>query len=635
MYLANEKKLLFIIRYLLSIIILLLSIALTTFLYFEHKETFEKIKQETEVRFFNEKKQLIKEQIDYIYNYIIDEQNSTEETLKKTLKTKIYDAHKVIINIYNQYKDIYTKEEITLLIKIVLRDMKFNDNRGYFFIYDKNGKNIFHGLNSELEDENLIKHQDSEGVFALKESLNLLKNSDESYQTWYWKKTQEDEHEYKKIGFIKNIYELDWFIGTGEYIEDFNKSIQKDVIKQISKFSFGENSYLIITDKNNNYISHINKGLIGENAFAKIKSVNDKNNLNAISKVINESQGYVSLEFYKPSTTTIESKIIYLNTIPKWDWVISTGFYENDVAVLIDKEKKTLALAYEKNIKELLLASFLSTIILLGISFYISYLIEKKLNAYKADIKGYIDENQKQYELLAQKTKLVAMGQMLENIAHQWRQPLSLITISASGIKIKKELDLFEDDFLLSSLNTIEYSAYHLSETIEDFRDFFKPDREKSLFSMNSALDKTFKLLQIQLDNKQIKVIRNVDDLSITGFEREFLQVLLNIFKNAMDALESIPNEKYIFVDIYKEDTSLIIKIKDNAGGIKEDIIKRVFEPYFTTKHQSQGTGIGLYMSEEIITKHMDGVLEVENTSYEFEGENFIGALFIITMPLK
>ena len=98
---------------------------------------------------------------------------------------------------------------------------------------------------------------------------------------------------------------------------------------------------------------------------------------------------------------------------------------------------------------------------------------------------------------------------------------------------------------------------------------------------------------------------------------------------------DGFPNEKYIFVDIYKEDTSLIIKIKDNAGGIKEDIIKRVFEPYFTTKHQSQGTGIGLYMSEEIITKHMDGVLEVENTSYEFEGENFIGALFIITMPLK
>ncbi|WP_368029830.1 cache domain-containing protein [Arcobacter sp. s6] len=635
MYLANEKKLLFIIRYLLSIIILLLSISLTTFLYFENKSAFEKIKQETEVKFISEKKQLIKEQIDNIYDYVIDEQNSTEENLKKSLKTKIYDIHKVIINIYNQYKDIYSKEEITLLIKTIIKDMKFNDNRGYFFIYDKDGKNIFHGLNVELEDENLIKHRDSQGVYTLKESLDSLKNSDESYQIWYWKKTQSDDHEYKKIGFIKNINELDWFIGTGEYIEDFKKNTQAEVIKQISKFSFGENSYIIVTDKNNNYISHINKDLIGKNAFEKIKAIDENNNLKAISKVINESQGYVFLDFYKPNTTDIKSKIIYLRTIPNWDWVISTGFYKDDIDVLINKEKEILTLAYEKNVKELFLGSLLSTFILLGISFYISFIIEKKLNTYKANIKSYMDENQKQYELLAQKTKLVAMGQMLENIAHQWRQPLSLITILTSGIKIKKELDVLEDDFLLSSLTNIENSAYHLSETIEDFRDFFRPDKEKSLFSMNSALDKTFKLLQIQLDNKQIKVIRNIDDLSINGFEREFLQVLLNIFKNAMDALELVPSEKYIFIDIHQINSNLIIKIKDNAGGIKEDIIKRVFEPYFTTKHQSQGTGIGLYMSEEIITKHMDGELNVQNTDFEFEGKRFTGAMFIITLPMN
>ena len=635
MYLANEKKLLFIIRYLLSIIILLLSISLTTFLYFENKSAFEKIKQETEVKFISEKKQLIKEQIDNIYDYVIDEQNSTEENLKKSLKTKNYDIHKVIINIYNQYKDIYSKEEITLLIKTIIKDMKFNDNRGYFFIYDKDGKNIFHGLNVELEDENLIKHRDSQGVYTLKESLDLLKNSDESYQIWYWKKTQSDDHEYKKIGFIKNINELDWFIGTGEYIEDFKKNTQAEVIKQISKFSFGENSYIIVTDKNNNYISHINKDLIGKNAFEKIKAIDENNNLKAISKVINESQGYVFLDFYKPNTTDIKSKIIYLRTIPNWDWVISTGFYKDDIDVLINKEKEILTLAYEKNVKELFLGSLLSTFILLGISFYISFIIEKKLNTYKANIKSYMDENQKQYELLAQKTKLVAMGQMLENIAHQWRQPLSLITILTSGIKIKKELDVLEDDFLLSSLTNIENSAYHLSETIEDFRDFFRPDKEKSLFSMNSALDKTFKLLQIQLDNKQIKVIRNIDDLSINGFEREFLQVLLNIFKNAMDALELVPSEKYIFIDIHQINSNLIIKIKDNAGGIKEDIIKRVFEPYFTTKHQSQGTGIGLYMSEEIITKHMDGELNVQNTDFEFEGKRFTGAMFIITLPMN
>jgi len=285
--------------------------------------------------------------------------------------------------------------------------------------------------------------------------------------------------------------------------------------------------------------------------------------------------------------------------------------------------------------KELCIFSLLFTFILLGISFFISYIIEKRMNIYKDDIKGYMDENQKQYELLAQKTKLIAMGQMLENIAHQWRQPLSLITISTSTIKIQKELDILEDDFLLSSLNTIENSAYHLSETIEDFRDFFKPDKEKSLFSMNSVIDKTFKLLQTQFDNKQIKVIKDIEDLTINGFEREFLQVLLNILKNSMDALDVVDTERYVFIDIFKEDSTLFIKIKDSAGGVNEDIIKRIFEPYFTTKHQSQGTGIGLYMSEEIITKHMDGELTVQNVDYEFEGKRLIGAMFIISLPFN
>jgi signal transduction histidine kinase len=635
MYFKNEKNLLFIIRYLLSITILLFSIFLTTFLYFENKEAFEKIKQETEIKFINEKKQLIKDSVNNLYNYIIDEQNITEEILKKKLKTEIYDAHKIIVNIYNQYKDIYSKEELTILIKTVLKDMRFNDNRGYFFIYDKEGKNIFHGLNSELEGKTLITHQDVKGVYALKESLNLLENSDESYQTWYWKKSQLDDKEYKKIGFIKNINELGWFIGTGEYVEDFNKNIQEEVLKQINKFSFGKNSYFIVTDKDNNYISHINKDLIGKNAFEKLKSLNKSDDLKAILNVINQSEGYISLQFYKPNTTIVKSKIMYLKAIPNWDWIISTGFYKDDVDVLINKEKELVSQNYERNIKELFLFSLILTFILLGISFFISYLIEKKINIYKNNIKGYIVENKKQYELLAQKTKLVAMGQMLENIAHQWRQPLSLITISTSTIKIQKELNILEDEFLLSSLNTIENSAYHLNETIEDFRDFFRPDKEKSLFSMNTVLDKTFKLLQTQFENKQIKVIKNIDDLTINGFEREFLQVLLNILKNSMDALDSINTERYVFIDIFKEDSNLVIKIKDNAGGIKEDIIKRVFEPYFTTKHQSQGTGIGLYMSEEIITKHMQGELTVQNVDYEFEGKRFTGAMFIITLPMS
>jgi signal transduction histidine kinase len=270
-------------------------------------------------------------------------------------------------------------------------------------------------------------------------------------------------------------------------------------------------------------------------------------------------------------------------------------------------------------------------------SFYISHLIELKFKKYKESIQSHIEENKKQYELLSQKSKLSAMGEMIQNIAHQWRQPLSLITTHASAIKLKKEMNDLDDDFLYDSLDNIGYTANHLSETIEDFRDFFRPDKEKFSFSLELIINKAFKLLSSQIKGSNINIIENIEDITIKNYERELLQVLLNIIKNAIDALKNKDKEmkKYIFIDIYKNDENVIIEIKDNANGIKEEILTRIFEPYFTTKHKSQGTGIGLYMSQEIITRHMKGSLEVSNSSYTYEKTKHIGAVFKITLPLS
>ena len=637
MKLKNEKQLLFIIRYILFIFILLISIIITTFLYFENKSTFEKIKQSTEEKFISDKKKIIKEQIDNLYDYIISEQKDTENNLKESLISRVHEAHTIISNIYNQYKDTHTKEELTLLIRTAIKDIRFNNNRGYFFVYDKKAVNIIHPLVPQLEGKDLINHQDTKGTFVLRDSLDLLKSNSEAYQEWYWRKSKTDFKEYRKIGFVKNIYELDWFIGTGEYVEDFSKDIQKKVLKQINKLKFGENSYFIVTDKDNNYLSHINKDLIGKNAFKKIKNVSDKNNLKHIEDVIKKGEGFVSLEFYKPNSNLAKFKIIYLKTIPGWDWVISTGFYQDDVDVLINEERDKLIIGYERSLKNLFIISFILTIVLLAISFYISYLIELKFKKYKESIQSHIEENKKQYELLSQKSKLSAMGEMIQNIAHQWRQPLSLITTHASAIKLKKEMNDLDDNFLYDSLDNIGYTANHLSDTIEDFRDFFRPDKEKFSFSLEVIINKVFKLLSSQIKGSNIHIIENIEDITIKNYERELLQVLLNIIKNAIDALNDKDKEmkKYIFIDIYKNDENVIIEIKDNANGIKEEILTRIFEPYFTTKHKSQGTGIGLYMSQEIITRHMKGSLEVSNSSYTYEETKHIGAVFKITLPLS
>ena len=240
-----------------------------------------------------------------------------------------------------------------------------------------------------------------------------------------------------------------------------------------------------------------------------------------------------------------------------------------------------------------------------------------------------IKENEK---ILYQQSKMAAMGEMIGNIAHQWRQPLSVISVSASGIKLYQEEGLYskEDskDFIEAILNSTKY----LSDTIDDFRNFYKEDLEKINFEVKKSIDKTINLLKTEFIKEDISVIYlGEPNIFIHGIENQFLQVTMNILNNAKDALiEKEIKNRHIFIDVYEENAKTYIEIQDNAGGVNEDIIEHVFEPYFTTKHKSLGTGIGLYMSEEIVTKQLNGKLSVYNKSINYKNVNYFGACFRI-----
>ncbi len=236
--------------------------------------------------------------------------------------------------------------------------------------------------------------------------------------------------------------------------------------------------------------------------------------------------------------------------------------------------------------------------------------------------------------ILNHQSKMAAMGEMIENIAHQWRQPLSIISTVATGAKLKKDFNSLSDDDFYETMDIINNSAQHLSSTIDDFRNFFSNEKEVTTFDVNIPLEKVLYLMSSKLKNRNINIVRNVQEATISSFINEFIQVILNIVNNALDAFEENNQEhKHIFINIYKNDKTVILLIKDNAGGIREEIIDRIFEPYFTTKHKSQGTGIGLYMSMEIIKKHMQGNLTVSNKEYSYENERFVGAEFRIELP--
>jgi len=251
-------------------------------------------------------------------------------------------------------------------------------------------------------------------------------------------------------------------------------------------------------------------------------------------------------------------------------------------------------------------------------------------------IREEVQINKEKDKIVYEQSKMAAMGEMIGNIAHQWRQPLSLISTIASGLLFQKEMGVFEEKRFEDGMNKIVDTTNFLSQTIDDFRDFFKKDKTKTKFFIKDIINKNLQLLEASFKQNHITVETKIEDVELLGFENEFIQAILNILNNAKDALKEQDEslEKYIFINVTKENNKMVLKISDNAGGIPEDIIHRIYEPYFTTKHQAQGTGIGLYMTREIIVKHLDGYLGASNVTFTIDNKKYTGALFTIEIPL-
>lgn len=241
-----------------------------------------------------------------------------------------------------------------------------------------------------------------------------------------------------------------------------------------------------------------------------------------------------------------------------------------------------------------------------------------------------ITNEKRQLKIIHEQSKLASMGEMISYIAHQWRQPLSYISTSATSLLVHNQIGTLDDQKLKESLNKINDTTLHLSKIIDTFTNFIKKDKrlEKAVLQdiLNEAVtivSSAFKDLDIQLKSK-VNECERVNVKLVTG---ELSEVILNILNNAKDVLlEKNIDEPWVKIDLKIAQNKAIITIEDNGGGIKKDVMPKIFEPYFTTKHKSQGTGLGLHMSYKIVTESLKSKIYVENSKY--------GAKFFIEIPL-
>lgn len=455
----------------------------------------------------------------------------------------------------------------------------------------------------------------------------------------------------KYMDFTKPYLKIPFVIATKNHVPFFNSvSILKD-----EKIGVVKNSSLEELLK----IKYPNLNLV------KIKSDSD-----GIAKVQNNelfgiAGNMLSIGYILKKNFIVDIKI--MNKLDSGTSNLAIGIRNDDKTLFNIFEKlinsinpdvkneilhKYINIKYEKNIdykylKEILIIAFIIVIAFIDRQLILKSLnkkLEKKVvkktkelqslnNTLELRVAEKIKESKRKDEILFEQSKLASMGEMMENIAHQWRQPLN--NINLLNHYLRDNYKNMQDTEIASTIAESTTQIQFMSNTIDDFRNFAKGESIKKLFNLSVEIDSFLELVNGVIKNNDIKIILDLDNtIEVNGYIHELRQCLINIFNNSKDApISCLGEKKLIFIKTYSDGNHVNIHLKDNGGGISQDILTKIFDPYFTTKHQSQGTGLGLNITYKLIVDCMKGLIEASNVNYKYNGIDYMGAEFRITIP--
>ena len=391
MRIAQDLKLLRLIKIIPPIIVVSFAVWVNFIVITDNKTKLKSDISTFHKNFIDTEKETIKAQINQLYQQINYEKNNTEATLKRDIKERIHQAHSIATTIYQQNKEL-PEREVTKLITDALRSIRFNQGRGYYFIYKTTGNNIMHPVVPAMEGTSKWDLQDTRGNYIVRDMGQIVKQAGEGFYRWWFVKPQNKSQEFEKIGFGKYFAPYDWFIGTGEYVIDVESDIKARLLKRIANMRYGNNGFVFVIDYQGNILSHYNEEYIGTNRM-DIRNQQGVSIVKDIVKIAKQSDDFLYYESpIMPSTGQPAEKISFIKGLPDWEWAIGTGAYISEIENYLAKREEHIGQQNKQEFLKIVWLSLIVTLFFVALSFMLSNYLARRFSLYESRINNDFSE---------------------------------------------------------------------------------------------------------------------------------------------------------------------------------------------------------------------------------------------------
>jgi len=502
------------------------------------------------------------------YNY------KSADKIKKEVKSIINATAKIANNIYHNYHNTMSQEALKQLIVDALDRVDFEGKIGYLFLLDMEGNVLIHP-DRQLRGSNIQTIRDANGKYIVKEFMRVLEESGEGFVDYYWYLPDRDRSRmYYKISFVKKLDMYAWYIGAGEYLKFITEAVSREMLEYIKENAYFGDGHLFVSNSSNEIVFHPEP---------------NKHNLEELERVRMEG-------IYED-----EKRIAYTAYVAEYDWYITAVKKMQTVRESISRQKEQNRKKILKDIHTNLYLMISTWILSLLLSLYLSSVVNRMLKRYEEQLS---ESNNK----LIFQSRQALIGELFSMIAHQWRQPINKIASIIALMRFNTLGEKPDYEVLDKRFQEIEESVEFMSDTIDDFRTFYQPKEHSEVVNLKVLIRKAIDFLGGSLRKKDITVITHLEDIECRMFSNEFLQVMINLIKNASDAVEQ---RGRIVITLAQRDREVWISVEDDGPGIDPQVQSKIFDPYYSTKQDSMG--LGLYMSRLIVEKHLGGTIEVES----------------------